>query len=202
MSNPAVETIEKDGFTAQLFYDENAQSPTDSGGDCEPTFVAWHRRYKFDEDGEKVFGTPQDFVKWAKENKAIYLPVSMYDHSGITVWVGAGPHEFDHEGWDSGQVGYVYATRELIAKWGYKRITKKVRENVLNQLGTHIKTWDQYLTGDVYGYVITGPDGENVDSCWGYYGDEYAKKEMLAALDNAIEYEQKESKKIEGMMRL
>ena len=35
-----------------------------------------------------------------------------------------------------------------------------------------VKVYDQYLQGDVYGYVIEDADGEEIDSSWGYYGDD------------------------------
>ena len=33
-----------------------------------------------------------------------------------------------------------------------------------------VAEYDQYLTGQVYGYVIEDEDGDHVDSCWGFIG--------------------------------
>jgi hypothetical protein len=52
-------------------------------------------------------------------------------------------------------------------------------------LAGEVKTFDQYLRGDVYGYVVTDPDGNEVDSCWGLYGIEDAEQEARSALDFA-----------------
>lgn len=30
--------------------------------------------------------------------------------------------------------------------------------------------YEAWATGDVLGYTLTGPDGDEVESCWGYYG--------------------------------
>jgi hypothetical protein len=45
-----------------------------------------------------------------------------------------------------------------------------------------IKDYDQYLTGDVYGYVVKDEAGDRVDSVWGFFGLEYARSEAQAAL--------------------
>lgn len=43
----------------------------------------------------------------------------------------------------------------------------------------------------MYGYTISHEDGAIDDSCWGFYGYEYAKAEALAALACTIESERK-----------
>lgn len=190
----AIETIEKGGFTARLFYDEDPQSPKE--WDQLGTLVTWHRRYRFDQDGQKDFNSPEDFLAIAKEEGWIYLPVAMYEHSGITLWVGKGPHAFDQQGWDSGQVGFIYATKESIEKIGTP--ADKVKE----VLSAEVETWDQFVRGDVYGFVIEDAEGNDLDSCWGFYGFDYAKGEMKAGLDAVIQWEAEEMAKIARMEAL
>ncbi|HMM80505.1 MAG TPA: hypothetical protein PKC65_10830 [Pyrinomonadaceae bacterium] len=48
--------------------------------------------------------------------KAVIIPVGMYDHSGYTFYEGTGPHAFDSPGWDSGQVGFLYVTKDRLRK--------------------------------------------------------------------------------------
>jgi len=33
-----------------------------------------------------------------------------------------------------------------------------------------LNEYDQYLQGDVWGYIVT-ENGEETDSCWGFFGD-------------------------------
>ncbi len=40
-----------------------------------------------------------------------------------------------------------------------------------------IETWKAWCDGEVYGYIVTDEDGETVDSCWGFYGEAYARQE-------------------------
>jgi hypothetical protein len=58
--------------------------------------------------------------------------------------------------------------------------------NAMECIQGECKALDQYLTGDVWGYVIKDKDGETIDSCWGFYGHDYCEtegKSMLAYLD-------------------
>lgn len=41
-----------------------------------------------------------------------------------------------------------------------------------------VQVYDYYICGDVYGFVIE-KDGEQIDSCWGFYGHDYGKSGML-----------------------
>lgn len=194
MRREAVETIQKDGFTARLFYDEDPQSPKD--WDQLGRLVTWHRRCCFDQDGQKEFGSPQEFLEQAKAEGWVYLPVAMIDHSGIHLWVGSKPHFTDSAGWDSGQVGFIYATKESIEKIGTpRRLVKEVLEQ-------EVETWDQYVSGDVYGVVVTDPEGNELESCWGFYGFDYAKGEMKGMLDAVVAGEAEEGRKIARMEAL
>ena len=114
-------------------------------------------------------------------NKAVILPLYLYDHSGITMRCAP----FDCP-WDSGQVGFIYATPEMIREeYGCKIITKAVREKATKLLRGEVETYDQYLTGDVWGVIVEDMYGEEVDSCWGFYGSDYAKEEAKDMLANA-----------------
>jgi hypothetical protein len=115
---------------------------------------------------------------------AVVLPLYLYDHSGITMNTAGFACK-----WDSGQVGFIYATKEKIREvFGWKRLTKKRLQQIQDILDGEVKTYDQYLTGDVYGYTIE-KNGEHIDSCWGYYGQEDCLNEAKSIIDH---YEKKE----------
>ena len=62
------------------------------------------------------------------------------------------------------------------------------REWVTEALRGELAEWTQYFDGDVYGYVVRDPEGNETDdgSLWGLYGSEYAKQEAREALDREI----------------
>lgn len=198
----------KGRFTAHLIPDPDPPNPCEDY-DQAGTMVCWHSRYNLGHTGGTrrdgsdyskeyagMFDTPADFREWWRENGkgGVILPLALYDHSGLTMWVGSGPSPFDQQGWDSGQVGYVFITREkILEEWGKPggRVTAKMRELAEKLLRAEVKCYDQYLIGDVYGYVVQEhksddedeqEDGEEVDSCWGFFGRDYAEGEALEAL--------------------
>lgn len=123
---------------------------------------------------------------------AICLPVMMYDHSGITIWHGNSNPAQDAQGWDSGLIGFHYVTKDAVEKeWGGDLDRAKA------YMEATIKTYDSYLRGDAYGYVID----EDGDSCWGFIGDYEDEKSGLLeyarnAIDCLIEEERKEVEEV------
>jgi len=117
-----------------------------------------------------------DYLMGKLEKIAVVLPLYLYDHSGITM----NTRGFSCP-WDSGQVGFIFATKDQIKKeFDVKRVTKKVKEKAIKLLNGEVETYDQYLTGDVWGYVVEDPEGNDEDSCWGFYGFDYCLEEAKA----------------------
>lgn len=120
------------------------------------------------------------------ERNYIILPVYAYIHSGISL--STGPYSCP---WDSGLMGWIYVPKDNVRKeYGVKRINKKLHDKVTEVLRDEIKVFGDYIDGDVYGYEVLDPQGEYVDSCWGYFGssdDEY----MLQCARDTIDYEEK-----------
>jgi hypothetical protein len=83
--------------------------------------------------------------------------------------------------WDSGQSGFVYCTKEAaIKEFGKKILTARVKRNVLRCLANEVEGYSQYLEGDVYGVIVERLEDEewvDKESCWGFYGLEYAREE-------------------------
>lgn len=190
MINDAVYTEEIDGFRLSLYSDQDAESPLDWEEFVSIAF--FHSRYDYSHGLGKDFRSPEDYYEFAKETPVIALPLFMYDHSGITFNTGGFSCP-----WDSGQVGYVFVTLDAARKeFGWKHITKQRREKILDVLRGTVETLDQYVTGDVYGYVISQVDedledwedeeGEHIDSCWGFYGYDYALEEAKSTLDYIV----------------
>lgn len=191
MSHNHVEQFELGGLTVTIDYDQDAESPRE--WDNLGTMVCWHRRYNLGDKHE--FSTPTDFQEWADSKEsdiALCLPLYLYDHSGITMSCS----KFSCP-WDSGQVGYIYITREKIRS-GYsaKRISKKLLERVRGYLISEVKTYDLFLTGQVYGYTVEDLEGNNVDSCWGFFGMETVKDEATSAAKCCAESIAKREKEV------
>lgn len=56
-------------------------------------------------------------------------------------------------------------------------------ERAAECLKGEVETYGQWASGDVFGYVIEDENGETLDSCWGFYGLEYAIGEAKTAAE-------------------
>jgi hypothetical protein len=150
------------GYTVKVVQDTYPESPRnwDNAGT-----VALVDRSRYDFGDERL---SQDEIRAITNDKRnIVLPVFIYDHSGITINTTGF-----HCPWDSGQVGIIYISRkDAIKEWGKTICTASVVQKAREYLKGEITTLDQYLTGSVYGYIVEDPEGEETDSCWGFYGE-------------------------------
>lgn len=94
----------------------------------------------------------------------VILPLYLYDHSGITM----NTTSFSCP-WDSGQVGWIYADKQMIEK-EYGKVTPETLEKARQVLEGEVKSYDYFLTGQCYGFQLFREDVE-VDSCWGFLGE-------------------------------
>jgi len=170
-------------ITVEIVQDDDPIDPReDAKGNCLGTMVCWHRNYKL---GEKHgYENPTAFEEEWK-GKALILPVFLYDHSGITI----NTTGFSCP-WDSGQVGYIYASHAKIAE-EYGKVDETTLEKARKVLVSEVEIYDQYLRGDVYGYVVTKitrckecarDEKEVVDSCFGYFGYDHKKNGLLDSI--------------------
>ena len=129
----------------------------------------------------------QEIRAWFKDQDRIFaLPLYLYDHGGISISASRICT------WDSSAVGYIYLTAKRARdEMQWKLLTKGRIKKIYEYLNNEISTYDQYLTGDVYGYIIEDQDCEIIESCWGFFGSDYCQEEA----DRAVAYLVKRDKK-------
>jgi len=143
--------------------------------------VCFHKRYNF---GDKHDYKSGNYSGWEEleeaireeEDVAVLLPLYAYIHGGVTMQTAPFSCPFD-----SGQVGFIYATKEAAKNYTEKEVT--------NCLENEVKAYDQYLTGDVWGYIIEDESGEHIDSCWGFFGREFCAQEANEMLNYYVNKE-------------
>ena len=178
-----IETIKlKNGNTVEIYQDDNPESPRE-WNNCE-TMICFHRRYHL---GDEHDYNSQYFNSWEEfENQlikdydpAVILPLYLYDHSGITI--STSPFSCP---WDSGQVGFILMSKKAAKEnWNWKCITKNRKEQIENYLLAQVKTYNQYLRGDVYGFQVKDKEGKDLDSCWGFYGSDWTDNGLYDHLE-------------------
>ena len=120
------------------------------------------------------------------------MPLRLYDHSGITMSCGASGWPYNDR-WDSMQVGWIVALKEKILT-ELSANEETWRERALALMEASVKTYDQYLTGDVYGYTLyveeTDEGGKaewvEIDSCWGFFGSDVLESGLAENVSDGL----------------
>ena len=159
----------ENGNTLTVKQDIDPQSPRE--WDNLAKFICFHKRYSL---GEKHEYKPIDYANREElkaaiekgEDVAVIMPIYLYDHSGICI----ATTPFDCP-WDSMLVGWAVVSKEAVRKeYSCKRITKAIIAKATSVIECEVETYSQYLEGDVYGYEETDSEGNDVGSCWGFFG--------------------------------
>ncbi len=183
-----IKKIEYRGFNINVEQDENAESPRE--WDNMGKMVCLHNRYNLGDKHD--FKDGDEVMAYIKKVKAVWLPLYLYDHSGLTM----NTTGFQCP-WDSGQVGVIYMTPEEIEKEYPKAKHPDQIDKAKDYMKNEVRTYDDYLTGSVYGYTIepkeTNKGIECDDACWGYYGDD-GEKYMIETAKESIDYAIKQYK--------
>lgn len=158
------ETITYKRCTIKLVQDEDPESPREWDNVGEILYTS--SRYTL---GDRRT-TSEEIGEITRRPDVLWLPVYAYIHSGITL--RTRPFSCP---WDSGQCGIIWCTKERAVKeWGKKLCTVAVQKKALTRLRGEIETYNSYIQGDVAGFIAENPEGEHIDSCWGFYPDDTA----------------------------
>ena len=125
-----------------------------------------------------------------------FLPLSIYDHSGITMYVGSPYDHFDGQ-WDCSRVGWIYTTKADIMKEFQQENDESWKKRAYTVLTGEVKTYDLYLRGECYYYNLEKydpetDDYEDIECVGGYLTDAIGENlaiEMIGEQDYISEEE-------------
>jgi hypothetical protein len=180
------------GYTIRIEPDDDPLNPR-TEWDNMGTMICFHKRYEL---GDKHEYSSDHYSGWdelrsaieKEEDAAIILPLFLMDHSGLSMSYSSSRFSMcDSAGWDWGCVGFIFVSRKkLREEYSKKRISKKTLELAEKVLMGEVETYDQYLTGDVWGYIIENDDDDHIESCWGFFGYDYCKEEAEGIVDHMV----------------
>lgn len=207
------------GYRIEIYQDDSPESPRE--WDNLGFMACWHRRMWLGDEPEKVQKyTPEEwfeeelgmsvYEEWEEnysgnmgylaylreqfEKENVVVPIYAYEHGGITISSG---YRAGWDSFDSGQLGFIYVSKKkALDEWKKKKWTQKFEETIVKILEGEIETYDQYLRGEVFGYKIFDADGEELDSCWGCYGEDYCIEEAKSIVDWYVKKNKETKKKL------
>lgn len=152
------------GVSVKIVQDEDASNPQEEH-DKGLFLVASHRDFYVPEPGEKrCRETFNEYVRDYERTHWIF-PIEAYIHSGVRLAM-SHTGNFPDRQWDVSQVGAIFAAK---SEWRLSKSARKAAEG-------YMEAWNQYLSGDVWGYII-GEETPFEESCWGFYGLDYCEQE-------------------------
>lgn len=169
------QTINYRGYKIAIVRDEFAENPLEDESNFLGKLFTCHRKYcpqnEFKDNFEygKVW---DDDLKIRKNFTKTYYAANVYllDHSGLTVSLSP----FNNK-WDSGLFGIICCLKESAKEiFDCNHSDELLEYMVMNDFKATIKCLNDYYAGDVYGVRIfdDSEEEEEVDSSWGFYGDE------------------------------
>lgn len=166
----------------RIVQDEDAQSPTEF--DDTVFLISEHKDFCVP-SAEQTKAMRQQGRRWnvdvaaeiehRKKTHHVFL-LEAYIHSGVVLAL-AREGNFPDRQWDVSLCGAVFVDKS----------ETKSKDKARDMARGKIDEWNQYLSGDVWGYIVEDENGNHIDSCWGFYGREHAEHESAAALKNAEE---------------
>jgi hypothetical protein len=126
-------------------------------------------RYDNDEISEKEYRAEgQELINKYKKEPLVWLPIYALVHSGIWLSTTKSFNGYTCQ-WDTSFAGIIYAENEKIIE-EYGDLSAESRAKAIACFEAEIKTYEQYLQGDIYGFSTLDAEGEQIDSCGGFFG--------------------------------
>lgn len=147
---------EKTGCTITLHPDTDLDQPYE--GDEAVIIAVLHRRYKNPSDTLTSVEAIEEFMAANAGTDGAYAcyPLWMYDHSGTAYRASEGGNPFSCQ-WDSGRVGVIALRRS-----DFTNPSLATANDICD-------TYTAWANGYGVFYRITDADGDEVDSCGGFY---------------------------------
>jgi len=142
-------------YTIEIHSDHDAESPDTWEND--DSFLAY--------DCPRVGAGRKGYARGGADHVKDYHVFTLGVNDGPYTILSLGaelvtPDDDDDDDDDTGP-GYVYVSREV---WPGVDDAREAAAYLVD-------TWNDYLSGNVYGYVIKDAEGNRIESCYGFIGD-------------------------------
>lgn len=197
MQDYLVETIGYRGFKIKIYQDDMQNESPDDWGNEDVFLVGYHRDFTVERknilskdiavDTYRVLRNEQEITECDNPERVTELihdywifGLEAYIHSGVRLALSYEGNFCDRR-WDVSQLGLVLVRKKEC----------RLSKTAIKRARGLIETWNDYLSGNIYGFQVEDDTEDDIDSCWGFYGD-WEKSGILEHAKSAIDYEIKD----------
>jgi hypothetical protein len=180
------------GYTIKISQDEDAENPSEFNTDVGITYMAGSRYILGTEPVtdpaqwrvDKRLELKQEDPRTRLDEVMIEYPVYAYIHGGVAL--ALSPFSCP---WDSCQSGVIYISRKKAKEMFRKRgmSEEDFQARVKEFLEGYLRTFNQYISGEVYEYIIEDEDGEVVGGCCGFYGVDHEESGLMESARSEVD---------------
>ena len=168
-----IETFPIDGLTVNIHPDSEVENPADFCDNWKPySFNSNHVNYK-DPDG--FLDEHGNVALWLRNKlragTAFWL--GYYEH-GACQWNLSGEHWGSP--WDS-----ISCAGLLLWEHPLDHMGARTPEDRRKDARGFLESYTAWCNGWGYGYSVEDDEGETLDSCWGYFDEDYCKQEATSS---------------------
>lgn len=178
-----IETMRQGNKVAKLYFDECPLNPRTEFDNLATIYYVSNRYLLGDKRTDEA-----EIDAITRDPNILWLPVQCYIHGGITM-TAANRNPYPDPAWDSGQSGIVAISKDTLREeYHVKHVSPRIRRQAYEIMRNEVDEFAAYLEGDVYGVVVEqlanedDDEGEETDSCWGFYGLDDARAEARLML--------------------
>lgn len=143
----------------------------DWGSGNYPEYDDLVERYDNDEISEQEYKAElQALADKYRQAPLVWLPVFALMHSGIWLSTSKSFNGYTCQ-WDTSFAGIIYVENDKMIE-EYGDLSTDSRGKAIACLEAEVKTYEQYLQGDIYGFTTLDSEGDEIDSCGGFYGSD------------------------------
>lgn len=190
MIDQPIQTEEFLGCTIEIYPDECPVTPRDWANYT--TIHAYHPEYNLaDHDDDKELNREPDweeFIQGAQDIKDILHWKPLYlkrFRRGPKLKAVSKNSNFNTS---SKMAGFAIVLAETAEKLGGMNKDWKEWDQIIDD---EIEVYSKYLRGDVEGYKVVDSDGEEMDSCWGYFDRDHLLDTARAIIGRRLYHQRK-----------
>jgi hypothetical protein len=136
-----------------------------------PEYDELVERYDNDEISRQEYKAElQELTNKYKQDPLVWLPIYALRHSGIWLSTTKSFNGYTCQ-WDTSFAGVIYVENDKMIE-EYGDLSEASRSKAITCLETEVKTYEQYLQGDIYGFTTLDSEGDAIDCCGGFYGSD------------------------------